>query len=171
MNAVVIYRSKTGFTQRYARWLAQELGCEAVPYDRREKADLAGADTVIYADFLHVGKLKGLPWLAGKLPTLQGKRVAVLAVGACPPEDPGLPAAMDAIFPGGTWAGVARFYCQGGLNYERMGAFDRLLMKVKCAVEKREAGADGEAYQAITRSFDAAHPSALAPLIAWAKNE
>ena len=30
MNSIVIYKSKYGSTESYAKWIADELGCEAV---------------------------------------------------------------------------------------------------------------------------------------------
>ena len=30
MNRIVVYTSKTGFTEKYAKWIAEELQCEAV---------------------------------------------------------------------------------------------------------------------------------------------
>ena len=44
---IVVYKSKTGFTQRYGELIAQKLGCEAVPYDDAEER-LAGCDTVVF---------------------------------------------------------------------------------------------------------------------------
>ena len=35
----VIYKSKTGFTQKYAQWIAEETGCDLIPYEQREQAD------------------------------------------------------------------------------------------------------------------------------------
>lgn len=31
---LVIYLSKTGFTERYARWIGQALPCDLVPYQK-----------------------------------------------------------------------------------------------------------------------------------------
>ena len=30
MNSIVTYKSKTGFTKKYAEWIAEDLGCKAV---------------------------------------------------------------------------------------------------------------------------------------------
>ena len=29
MKSIVVYTSKTGFTKKYAQWIAEDLGCEA----------------------------------------------------------------------------------------------------------------------------------------------
>ena len=33
-HTVIIYCSKTGFSQRYAQWLAEDTGAEILPYHR-----------------------------------------------------------------------------------------------------------------------------------------
>ena len=50
MKAVVVYSSKTGFTKKYAQWIAEDLSLEA--YDLKEsdnlKEVLSGVDTLIF---------------------------------------------------------------------------------------------------------------------------
>ncbi len=38
-KTAVIYKSKTGFTRKYAQWIAEETGCDLFPYEQREKVD------------------------------------------------------------------------------------------------------------------------------------
>lgn len=62
MKAVIIYYSKTGFTRRYAQWLAEDLNCPAVPYQRRGAwrwgIMIRSSDGRLWA-----GRLLGLDWL------------------------------------------------------------------------------------------------------------
>lgn len=58
----VIYCSKTGFTRKYAEWLAEALGCEAVPYHQAAKTNWADCDTVIFASWFHAGRIQKLDW-------------------------------------------------------------------------------------------------------------
>ncbi|MEL4860117.1 flavodoxin domain-containing protein [Pseudoflavonifractor phocaeensis] len=168
MNAIVIYRSRTGFTKRYAQWLAEDLGCEAAAYEDRDKVELSGFDTVLYGDFLHAGALKGLDWLKAKLPELEGKRVAVFAVGACPADDPSLGPTLERSLEG---VGLPCFYLRGGLDYENMGFLDKMMMKMMCAMVKKKEGPDSETYRGISCSFDATDRASLALLEAWARGK
>ena len=70
-KAGVIYCSKTGFTRKYAEWLAEALGCEAVPYHQAAKTNWADCDTVIFASWFHAGRIQKLDWFK-RLP-LTGK--------------------------------------------------------------------------------------------------
>lgn len=49
MAETVVYVSKTGFTERYARMLAERLGTRALPLDEAVKSLGKGGDVVIAA--------------------------------------------------------------------------------------------------------------------------
>ena len=125
-KTVVIYCSKTGFSEKYARWLAEELGCCAVPYGERRGLKLAAFETVILIGGLYAGNMAGLGWLKKQLPHLAGKRIAAVAVGCAPVDTPSLPESMEKLF-GGT-PEIRGFYCQGGLAYDRMSPVHRMMM-------------------------------------------
>ena len=168
-KTTIIYRSKTGFSQRYAQWLSEELGCQAVPFQERGTLRLTDYDTVILAGGLYAGRMAGLKWLERQLPRLAGKRVAALAVGCAPMDDnPGLPESMDKLF--GRLPQVRGFYCQGGLDYERMGAVDRAMMAALRASLRGKEEAK-EMLSGISRSFDGAKRENLAEILAWARGE
>ena len=170
-KTVIIYRSATGFTRQYALWLGETLGCEAVPYGERQKVRLEDYDQVIFGGWFHAGGLQGVKWLQKQLPRLRGKRLAVFAVGACPADDPGVGEALANNLPAPQWEGVARFYLRGGLNYEKMGPGDRLMMACFRQMLRKKEGPDSETLRGVSRSFNALDRESLAPLIQWAKNE
>ena len=41
MKTLILYHSKTGFTERYAKWLAEALQGDCVPFQNRRKIDLS----------------------------------------------------------------------------------------------------------------------------------
>ena len=53
-RSIVIYTSKRGSTKQYAEWIAEELGCRAVPLADalREGVDLHGYDCIIYGGWI-----------------------------------------------------------------------------------------------------------------------
>lgn len=63
---VIVYCSQTGFTKRYADWLAEEYGCRAIPFKERKAADIENASVVIFCSWFHAGGLKVI--IAGRLP-------------------------------------------------------------------------------------------------------
>lgn len=165
-GTIIIYSSKTGFSQRYAQWLAEDLDCQALPFRDRKNADLKKYDAVILAGGLYAGKMSGLGWLKRQLPALKDKRVAAVAVGCAPVENPGLPDSMAQLF-GGT-PEIRGFYCQGGLDYGRMGTVDRAMMAAMRSFLKKKGGQE-EALEVISRSFDGSKRSFLEPVVEWAR--
>ena len=90
MNRIlIIYYSKTGFSKRYAQWLAEELNGRTLPFRDRKSADLTEYDTIILTGGLYAGQMSGLKWLKKQLPALAGKRLAAVAVGCAPIGIPG----------------------------------------------------------------------------------
>ena len=161
-KTIVIYHSKTGFSQRYAQWLAEDLNCQALPYRDRRSVDLAEYDTIILLGGVYAGNMSGLGWLK-KLP-LEGKRAAAVAVGCSPTGWTDQAKSMEKLF-GGT--PIHGFYCQGGLAYERMGAVDRAMMAaLRTALRSKPEMADMLA--GISQSFDGTKREYLEPVIAWA---
>lgn len=166
-KTIIIYRSKTGFSRRYAQWLAEDLRCQAADFRERNRLRLPEYGTIILAGGLYAGQMSGLGWLKKQLPGLAGKRIAALAVGCAPADTPDLPESMEKLF--GPLPQVRGFYCQGGLDYEHMGAVDRAMMAaLRASLRGKPEMADMLA--GISRSFDAADRSSLAPLVQWARN-
>ena len=47
MNAVVVYYSRYGATEKYARWIAEELGADLIPAGKCRLRDLEPYDTIV----------------------------------------------------------------------------------------------------------------------------
>lgn len=53
-KAIVIYTSKRGSTRQYAEWIAEELGCEAIPFNdpRMKEINLYEYDCILYGGWI-----------------------------------------------------------------------------------------------------------------------
>lgn len=47
-KVVVIYGSKYGTTEKYAKWISEELNCDLFSYKSIKKDNLLNYDTIIY---------------------------------------------------------------------------------------------------------------------------
>ncbi len=166
MKGIVLYTSKTGFTKRYAEWIAQALGCEATPYDSGIR--LEDYDTVIYGGGFHAGMIGGLKAFLGRLPRLEGKRVVVFATGATPEDAPDAKKAMRQNFTDAQWNAVRAFYLQSGLCYEKMGRGDRAMMAVFRAM-LRLTRAQEDMQRMVAQSFDCCDISKIEPLVRFCR--
>lgn len=58
-RTIVIYKSKYGTAEQYARWISEELNCEAKDLDELKQRDLEGYDNIIYGGGVHAGGIEG----------------------------------------------------------------------------------------------------------------
>lgn len=168
MNAVIIYNSKTGFTRRYANWLSDGLECPAIPVHQVKESDYKDAALIIFASWLHAGRISKLDWFEA-LP-LAGKSRALLVVGAAPEGVDQIRAALAA--KKGDIKDIPAFYAQGGLNYEKMTFGDKVMMKMFSSMlrkKKDKSPQEAEMARVVSRSFDGSDKAWLEPLIVWAK--
>ena len=173
MKTLVAYKSKTGFTQRYAEWIKEELGCDIAPLDNITADKLAAYDTVIFGGLVHAGRISGLSKMRELLASCGGKSLVVFATGATPAESDAIDAMWKANFPDDGQAQAPHFYMQAGLNYERMGFFDKLIMKGLSAMmsKKKDKTPDEEGTaQAIGSSFDASSRDYIKPLVEYVRS-
>ena len=170
MKTLILYYSKTGFTQRYAQWLAQDLGALGVPFEKRKTVDFAPYDTVVFGGRLQAGVIGGAKWFFRQEEKLRGKRLALFFTGAMPPDPAGIQKAVEQNVPPEMRERVPAFYLWGGLNYEKMGLVDRVLMaglRKMLASKKAPSPEEREAAQWIAHSYDKAGRENLRELEAY----
>lgn len=164
MKAIVIYKSNTGFTKKYAEWIAETLSCKTIPIEKAKTKDLNHYDTLIFGGWLFAGKIQGLKDFRKISAGFQGKK-AVFATGSTPPEAPTIGSMLSSCFTVEEQKTTGIFYMHGGLNYSRMGMMHRVMMKMMCSIMKKQKGIDSTEYKTISQSFDATVKDAISPLI------
>ena len=173
MNTLIIYTSKTGFTEKYAQWLREDLGCDCVAFDQRNNVDLEKYQAVAFGSGCYVGRIRKLGWLKKQLPNLRGKKVAVFFTGAMPPDPADIRRLERENFQPQELAFLRPFYLQGGLNYAAMSPVDKALMAVfrKMLKSKGDSPKEKIMLQNVQQSFDKTDRENLAPLEEYLKNQ
>ena len=172
MGTAVVYCSQTGFTERYARWLAESLGTRVVPFSERASAGATDAETLVFLSWFHAGGLKGARWLRDLMDEHPERRYVVVGVGAYPMPSEEWPrsetdAAFEQAFPQDRYPRLAHFYCQGGFDFDRLRALDRLAMRAFFRMQAKEAEADPRvafALDAMREGFDGTRREYLQPV-------
>ena len=113
-RVLVIYKSKTGFTEQYARWICEALNGDRVSYEKRNSISWKDYDTIIYGGGFHAGQIGGLAWFKSRWPELEGKTKIVFATGATPAKAPAVEEALKQNFTDEEWNQVQVFYMQSG---------------------------------------------------------
>ena len=83
-NGIILYQSKYGSTKRYADILQLEL--QFVTKDIKEVTldELSPYKTIILCGAIYASGISGLKVIKSHYPSLKGKTIVVLAVGASP---------------------------------------------------------------------------------------
>lgn len=166
-NAIILYNSKTGFTQRYAELIGKELGCPALPLGDAP-SDLSRYGAVVFGSRLHAGVFDGWKKAQKLLQSRGARKLVVFATGAMPNEaEDTIQKVWEQNLTAQERDAIPHFYLQAGLCYERMGGADRAMMKFAAwAMGRKKAKTpEDEAFQsAIVRSYDISDPKYIVPL-------
>ena len=138
-KVIVVYKSSTGFTKRYAQMIAARIKCAAVAYRSVTAKQLAEYDLVIFGSRAHAGRIDGYKKIREMYRKKKIRRLVLFVTGATPN------AAKEIITE--FWRQnltqneirkIPHFYMQAGLCYEKMSLTDRLMMKVAAVMMKKK---------------------------------
>lgn len=128
MKAVVIYKSSTGYTKKYAEWIGQELSADIFDVSKVRSSMLDNYDVIIYGGSLHAVGISGLKFITGNLEKLHNKKVVVFATGASPSREETINEIRDRNFTTEQQKYIKFFYLRGGFDYSRLKSSDKVLM-------------------------------------------
>lgn len=86
-NVAVVYVSRYGSTQQYAKWLAEELRCDMLKRRKVRVHQLEGYETIIYGGPLYAGGVPGVKLLRKNIETLGNKNLIVFTCGIADPTN------------------------------------------------------------------------------------
>lgn len=172
---LLVYQSKTGFTQKYAELAAGKTGCALLCLREATWKKLSEYETVVFGSRAWAGRIDGYSKLKKLLQKVGVRRHALFVTGATPLE------AQETVE--SFWrqnltedelTSLPHFYLPSGLCYEKMGFADRFLMKMAASMMKKKSGKTPEeqAFEsAISSSYDISSEKYLEPLVEWINGE
>ena len=80
-KAIVIYTSKRGSTKQYAEWIAEDLGCGAIPLSDAPGTDLHDYDCIVYGGWIRGSGIVDFDKFAKMLDEELMDRLIVFGVG------------------------------------------------------------------------------------------
>ena len=170
MSIIVIYKSSTGFTEKYGKWIAESLECDAISIKEISDRELAKYDTVIYGASIHAGQISGLKKMKSMMSQMPDKKLIVYATGAAPAAAGSSQDITKANFTEDELKKSPFYYFQGGLSYEKMNLPNRLLMKAfSSMMNKKKDKSEEEAGMAasLKESYDISDRKYIEPLITY----
>ena len=177
MKTIIVYSSQTGFTKRYAEWLAEETGAEVLTIaEAKKRSDdyFAGADAIIYGGWAMGGKIVNSEWFTQRIPVWKGKKLVLLCVGASPNANPEVEVALRNALTEEEHKYAKAFYCQGGIAYDKMKVPSRLAMKAFAAMVRNKKDAtpqEKEMGEMISHSYDISDRKFIMPIVEYLQEE
>jgi len=138
MKTVVIYKSKSGYTKKYAQWLAEALQADLFEADKFNKEQFGAYDNVIYGGGIYAVGINGIKFIKENLPSLKGKKVIVFATGLSPAREEVINEIKDKNFSAEELGAISFFYMRGGFDTAKLKTLDGLAMKLMRRILKRK---------------------------------
>lgn len=143
MKTIVVYKSKYGYTKKYAEWIAESLGC-----DIKENAsfgDIAAYDAVIFGGGIYAGRINGASLITKNFGKLAGKKLALFAVGSNAGHKDELEEFWKKALGENICEKLPHFYLRGGFDYGSLKSVDRFMMNMlKKMLLKKDTLTDDE---------------------------
>lgn len=172
-SILLIYRTDTGFTKKYVDWINEKLPCETVLLDEIDHLDLVSYDVIIYGAGIHAGHIKGLKDFKKKIEVIdQKKPVIVFATGGAPCTDAIFSTIKANNFSSNEHSNIEFFYFQSGINYERMGFFDKTIMKSYnkvLSLKNNKSDVEEGTSKAISASYDSCNSESIIPMVEYVR--
>lgn len=175
MKTVIIYKSKTGFTKKYAEIVAEQTGCELLELKKATPQALSGCERVVFGSRFFAGTVDGLKKAKELFASCKAKEFVVFATGATPNE------AVDIVndvwknnFTAEELEVIPHFYMQSGICYEKMPFAEKMMMKMAAKMMKNQKEKDemGQGFEeALKGSFDISSKEYAQPLIEYLKKQ
>ena len=173
-RVAVIYKTKYGSTEKYARWIAQDVNADLYKSGSVSIDSLMAYDTIVYCGGLYAGGMLGFSSIKKNYGRLSRKKLIVVAVGATTKNEAAAKEIKEKNLTAEMKDNIPFFLLRGGLDYKRMNAKDRMLMYllVKSLKSKNPDKLDNDAKGIIAtygKTVDFTNKSAIAPIVAAIK--
>ncbi len=80
-KTAIIYTSKYGSTEQYAKWIADETGGDLYVAKNCKAKNLDDYDNIVYGGAIHAGGILGIDFIKKNISAFKEKRIIVFAVG------------------------------------------------------------------------------------------
>lgn len=138
-KTIVIYNSKTGYTKKYAEWIASELSAEISEQRDFKSERYKEFDTIIFGGSMYATGISGLKKFTKSLDALEEKKIIVFATGLSLKTEEVRTEVMKANFKSAFEKKIEFFYFRGGFDFQNLPALDKVLMQVKKKMIERKA--------------------------------
>lgn len=173
MKIIITYKSKTGFSKRYAQWIGEELSADIHEVSEVTPKQLLNYDVIIHGGGLYVGGINGAKHIINSIDQLGDKTLVVFASGATPYREETNAAIIQENFTKEQQTHIKFFYMRGGFDYDLLSTLDKLLMillKLKLKLKRHKTADERGMLAAYSRPVDFTRKKHIYPLIDYVKS-
>lgn len=174
---LIVYSSRYGSTQKYARWLQERTAYDLVRVKDATRSTVDAYSSIVLMGPVHAGGIGGLKWLVDNFERLDVRNatMSVFAVGASPQDATTIDALREHNLTE-EMTRVSLFYGRGALDLAHMNFWDRNLCSLLLKAVKRKDPAKYEPWEAALMATGSGHqdwtdPAYLEPLVAFLREE
>lgn len=168
MKTLVIYHSQTGFTKRYAEWIAEAAGADCLALSAAKGKSLDTYEAIVFGSWACAGRISKLNWFKDNVDKWMDKKLIVFCVGASPIENPEIEQFLKKNLEEYGLKKADAFYCPGGFNYEKMSVPSKLVMKMfikMLKAKKDKTDVEREMVKMISASYDISDKKYIEPVL------
>lgn len=125
-KTIVIYKTISGFTKKYAEMIGGELGSEVISLDKVSKGKLNDYEVIIYGGSLHAVGIVGIKEMKKMIKEVPDKKLVVFAVGASPQKEGLIEELRAHNFVDYQPDNV--FYLRGGFDFKKLDMINKIIM-------------------------------------------
>lgn len=179
-NAVVVYKSAYGSTEKYARWISEELKCSLLKREDADNEQIDKYDIIIYGGGLYAGSVNGIDFITSSFERFKDKKIILFTCGLADMEDEKninhIISGLDKVFTDEMKKKIKIFFLRGGIDYSKLKFTHKAMMymmyrivlgKSKKSPEERE---NNKAFvDSYGKAVDFTNKESIEPLIKYVR--
>ena len=138
----VVYRSKSGFTKKYAEWIAGAVGADLLRAEHTKIRGLLAYDTIVYGAALYAVGINGIKLITKNIDMLKNKKLIVFTLGATPVREQIINEVRNSNLSQEHQKHIRFFMLRGGFDFSKLTFGDKFLMLLLKAKLKRKKQLD-----------------------------
>ena len=136
MKIIVVYKSVSGFTKKYAEWIAEELKADLFMIEKIDIDILLKYDMIIYGGCLHAVGISGVNMIKNNLNKLRDKNLIIFTTGASPTKESIVSEVKNRNFSIEEQKQIQFYYFRGGFDFNQLNFINKILMTLlKCKIK------------------------------------
>jgi menaquinone-dependent protoporphyrinogen IX oxidase len=128
LKIIVVYKSISGFTKKYAEWIAEALEADLFSIEKINIDSLIKYDMIIYGGSLHAVGISGVSIIKDNLNKLRSKKIIIFATGASPLRESTTSEVKNNNFSAEEQKQIQFYYFRGGFDFKKLNFINKVLM-------------------------------------------